>query len=52
MVDDADFDVWRSLFGTDYGAGAGAAVPEPASFALILLVTGWHAMNRRRAWTQ
>lgn len=33
IIDSGDYDVWRSLFGTNYGSGAGApaAVPEPAS---------------------
>jgi endo-1,4-beta-xylanase len=39
VIDDADYDTWVSKFGTVYvasGAGAAAAVPEPASIALLI----------------
>jgi hypothetical protein len=41
VVDIGDYDVWRSHFGVVYGSGtsASSAVPEPATFALILLCT-------------
>jgi GH35 family endo-1,4-beta-xylanase len=40
MIDEADYVIWKSLFGTSYGSGSGqasAAVPEPASAALLVL---------------
>jgi GH35 family endo-1,4-beta-xylanase len=39
VIDEGDYAIWKSLFGTTYGSGAGslAAVPEPASAALLLV---------------
>jgi hypothetical protein len=36
QIDSGDYDVWKSNFGNHSGAGAGAAVPEPATFVLLL----------------
>jgi peptidyl-prolyl cis-trans isomerase A (cyclophilin A) len=52
-VDAADYTIWRDSFGQMSGPGSGSAsgVPEPASFALLLLAAGvllvW---SRRRIW--
>jgi hypothetical protein len=51
MVDANDYTVWQSMFGTNYASGAGAAatVPEPTSFALLLVgAIGLAALCRRR----
>ena len=49
----ADYTVWRSHFGQPPGSGSGAianaAVPEPATFLLLMFgVAGW-CLRRRRA---
>ena len=51
VVDGADYDFWRSRFGKVIGAGVGAvaAVPEPASW--VLLVTGWFIASSRKRRT-
>jgi hypothetical protein len=40
-VDQADYDAWKARFGNTSGSGsslgAGAAVPEPGSFALVIV---------------
>lgn len=45
-IDNLDYDVWRAHFGQIAGSGAGAtmnaAVPEPATYLLLMLgVAGW-----------
>jgi hypothetical protein len=47
-VDSADYDFWRGHFGNTSGSGAGAAVPEPISFALVLTALLPVATVRRR----
>ena len=49
----ADYTVWRSHFGQPPGSGSGAsanaAIPEPATFLLLMFgVAGW-CLRRRRA---
>ncbi len=52
VVNQADYDVWRTHFGETAGSGASAtgfinaAIPEPTSFALLLLATAI-GMHRR-----
>jgi len=50
----SDYTYWRARFGNTYGAGAGsvsAAVPEPASFVLLMMAaTGWCNWRRRVAY--
>jgi mannan endo-1,4-beta-mannosidase len=50
-VDDADYAVWRSHFGQPPGSGAiaGAAVPEPQIWTLLLLAAATVAFGRRAA---
>jgi hypothetical protein len=52
-IDAAQFDTWRTYFGHTAGSGTGAsanaAVPEPATFLLLMFgVAGW-CLRRRRA---
>jgi hypothetical protein len=50
----SDYTYWRARFGNTSGAGAGsvsAAVPEPASFVLLMMAaTGWCNWRRRVAY--
>jgi hypothetical protein len=39
IVDAADYDVWKSAFGTGGGGSAARAVPEPRTWALLILST-------------
>jgi hypothetical protein len=51
VIDQADYDFWRSKFGlaaSGSGLGSGGGVPEPASFALALLGAAGVAARRRR----
>jgi GH35 family endo-1,4-beta-xylanase len=49
VIDDEDFDVWRSHFGAIYGAGAAslAGVPEPTSIALLMVACAILAARSR-----
>jgi hypothetical protein len=51
-VDAADYDVWRAHFGQTAGSGAGvganAAVPEPATLAMLILAAANIPTWRRR----
>ena len=53
VIDNGDFDVWRANFGQTAGTGSGlntrAAVPEPASIALMIGLGGSVLAMRRRA---
>jgi hypothetical protein len=51
-IDQADYNVWKSNFGNHSGSGAGAnaALPEPASLVMLLLpAVGWCLWRRRAA---
>lgn len=51
IVNDLDYDLWRANFGLPVEMGAGASVPEPGSFALLVFgLVGWVACwnNRKR----
>ncbi len=49
-VGPADYDFWRSVFGTAApGLGASTAVPEPAAAATLLIGFLFVALSRRRA---
>jgi autotransporter-associated beta strand protein len=53
-VGPAHFDLWRSQFGTDgsgSGSGVGAAVPEPATTALVIMGSLPLLFRRRRVET-
>jgi hypothetical protein len=48
----SDYTYWRTRFGNTSGAGAGsvsAAVPEPASFVLLMMAVAGRCIWRRRA---
>ena len=49
----SDYTYWKTRFGNTSGAGAGsvsAAVPEPASFVLLMMAAaGWCIWRRRSA---
>ena len=50
VIDGADFAVWRANFGNSSGIGSGtspAAIPEPTTFALALLLVTFALTNRR-----
>jgi hypothetical protein len=49
-IDDADYAAWRSHFGQPSGSGSltGGAIPEPATWTMLLAAT-WSAFLRRRA---
>lgn len=53
QIDAGDYDVWRSHFGqtiaTGFGASARAAVPEPATLALLMFVSAGFCLRQRRA---
>ena len=53
QIDAGDYDVWRAHFGQTAGSGADAsakaAVPEPATLMLIILVAAGWSLRRRRA---
>lgn len=49
LIDAADFEVWRNNFAQLAGAAAVAAIPEPASIALILAAVAGGMAIRRRA---
>jgi hypothetical protein len=54
QIDPGDYDVWRAHFGQTAGSGAGAssnaAVPEPATFLLLMFgVAGFYLGRRRTA---
>ena len=44
-VGQADYDFWKSRFGATSGAGASAAVPEPATWLLGLMAILWSGGN-------
>jgi hypothetical protein len=49
----SDYTYWRTRFGNTAGAGTGsvsAAVPEPASFVLLMMATGWCILRHRAAY--
>lgn len=52
VVNNADYEFWKTNFGGGSGGGSslsGAAVPEPGTFALILLVMVVPVLQRQRA---
>ncbi|MCA9185257.1 MAG: PEP-CTERM sorting domain-containing protein, partial [Planctomycetales bacterium] len=49
VIDAADYTIWKDNFGNSLGAAATAAVPEPASGILgMLLAVAWCAVRKRR----
>jgi hypothetical protein len=52
-IDNDDYGLWRAHFGQTAGnatgSGAGAAVPEPATLALLLCASAGYCLGRRRA---
>jgi hypothetical protein len=48
-VDGDDFLIWQNQFGSGAGAASGpSAIPEPATFAIVMLMLSWHSLRRRR----
>jgi hypothetical protein len=54
VIDETDYDLWKTNFGNVYSAGSGggaglvSAVPEPSSMALLCLVVGLTFVAGRR----
>ena len=52
-TDQSDYDVWRSHFGQTAGNGAGAianaAIPEPATFVLLMFAAAGWCLQRSRS---
>jgi hypothetical protein len=45
LVSPADYDIWRENFSRTSGSGSSAqAVPEPGTFAALVLLTAWGAL--------
>jgi hypothetical protein len=53
-IDAGDFDVWKSHYGEmagGPGTGGSAAVPEPASVAMLIIAIAWLAVSRWGSWS-
>jgi autotransporter-associated beta strand protein len=53
LINDQDLAIWREQFGGAGSAAAGAAVPEPATLATLLMaLASMVAVRRRRPWRE